>query len=335
MALKSLERSCYIYREIWSVKNELRPEEVAISSGKKFWFDCKKCNHDYEQSPNKKTNNGCGCPFCSNQKRCGSLECTLCLPKSCYIYKEIWSSRNSLQPEEVAISSGKKFWFNCLVCPHEYIQVPYDKISGKGCPYCSKSNVKLCGLLSCNFCLQKSCHIYRDIWGSHNLLQPEQVAISSGKKFWFNCKNCSHDYDQSPYVKTRGSGCPTCKNKTEKMVADFLKEFLIAFEKEFKLNSNKRYDFCLQEYKLIIEVDGDQHFIQVSNWKSPEETLENDIQKTKMAIDNGYSVLRIYQPDIFNERLDWRQTILDNLKLREKPVTICISSNPEIYNRHS
>jgi very-short-patch-repair endonuclease len=161
------------------------------------------------------------------------------------------------------------------------------------------------------------------------------VAISSGKKFWFNCKNCSHDYDQSPYVKTRGSGCPTCKNKTEKMVADFLKEFLIAFEKEFKLNSNKRYDFCLQEYKLIIEVDGDQHFIQVSNWKSPEETLENDIQKTKMAIDNGYSVLRIYQPDIFNERLDWRQTILDNLKLREKPVTICISSNPEIYNRHS
>ena len=40
MAPKSIEKSCYIHRDIWSLKNDLNPEEVSISSRiKKFWFD--------------------------------------------------------------------------------------------------------------------------------------------------------------------------------------------------------------------------------------------------------------------------------------------------------
>lgn len=35
MAPKNLERSCNVYLSIWSSKNELRPEEVFISSNKK------------------------------------------------------------------------------------------------------------------------------------------------------------------------------------------------------------------------------------------------------------------------------------------------------------
>lgn len=40
MAPKSLERSCSIYADIWSLKNHKKPEEVAISSNKKYWFNC-------------------------------------------------------------------------------------------------------------------------------------------------------------------------------------------------------------------------------------------------------------------------------------------------------
>jgi very-short-patch-repair endonuclease len=119
------------------------------------------------------------------------------------------------------------------------------------------------------------------------------------------------------------------------MVIDFLKEFFIVFISQFRLNSNKRYDFCFPEYKLIIEIDGDQHFRQVSNWCCPEITLQNDIQKMKIAFENGYSVLRIYQPDIWNDNIDWRQAILNNMYLRTIPSVTYFSSNPEIYSRHS
>ncbi len=168
-----------------------------------------------------------------------------------------------------------------------------------------------------------------------NKLRPEQVAISSNKKYLFICNKCDSEYKQGPSDKTNcGAGCPRCVNKTESFVEDYFKEYEIEFNTQSSFNSSKRYDFCLPEFKLIIEIDGDQHFEQVSNWKSPKATVENDIQKMKMALENGYSVLRIYQPDIFNERLDWRQEILDNMYNRDIPDITYISSIPGLYDRH-
>jgi very-short-patch-repair endonuclease len=330
-----LSKSCYIYKEIWSIKNELNPEQVAISGdSKKHWFDCFTCNHDYQQVPYNKTR-GQDCPYCSIpvKKLCGNLNCKFCLKKSCYIYKDIWNSRNALCSEQVSISSHKKYWFNCELCQHDYQQRPSDKTNNnQGCPFCS--NQKLCGNLNCKFCLKKSCYIYKDIWNSRNALNPEYVAISSNKKYLFDCHICKHTYHQTPHSKTNGAGCPTCKNKTERKVADYLKQIIVKFIKEFKFNDKKRYDFCIPEYKLIIEVDGDQHFRQVSNWNCPIQTLETDIQKTKIALENGYSVLRIYQPDILKDNIDWKACINENLKLREVPETIFKSSIPELYNNH-
>ena len=65
------------------------------------------------------------------------------------------------------------------------------------------------------------------------------------------------------------------------------------------------FDFCIPELKIIIELDGRQHFIQVSNWSSPEETYENDLFKEMCAKENGYSVIRIIQEDVLNDTYDW------------------------------
>jgi DNA-directed RNA polymerase subunit RPC12/RpoP len=185
MAPRSIERSCYVYRDIWSSKNKLLPEQVAISNGKKFWFDCYTCGHGYEQTPANKTQ-GDECPYCTNKKLCGNLECTFCLSKSCYIYHEIWSSNNETRPEQVSISNDKKVWFKCNDCPHEYNQTPGNKTHGYGCPYCA--NKKLCGNLGCTFCLPKSCYVYREIWSTKNEILPEQVSISSDTKFFLIVK---------------------------------------------------------------------------------------------------------------------------------------------------
>jgi very-short-patch-repair endonuclease len=409
--------TCVVYEDIWSKKNLKSPEEVTISSGKKIWFDCHVCKHDYDQTPNNKTNQGQGCPYCSNQKLCGNLDCLFCLPKSCYDYKDIWSVKNVtiegvyIKPETVSISNGKKFWFNCGICNHDYNQTPANKTQRIGCPFCSGHKIcgsldcklclkkschvyadtwsienitiygvyikpetvaissnkkylfschtcnhiykqpptsktqgigcpfcnghKICGTLDCLFCLKKSCYVYKDIWSIKNKILPRMVSISNDKKFWFNCKICNDEYIQSPNNKTRGSGCPKCVNKTEQIIANYLKEMEINFIRQYNIgNINKFYDFYLPDHRMIIEIDGPQHFIQVSNWTSPEETLQNDIQKMSTAIAEGISVLRIYQPDIWANKIDWKTCIIDNLYIRSIPSITTIASNPEIYSRH-
>lgn len=47
----------------------------------------------------------------------------------------------------------------------------------------------------------------------------------------------------------------------------------------------KIYDFLLFD-KLIIEFDGEY-------WHSLDKNIKNDIEKNKLAIDNGYSIFRV------------------------------------------
>jgi very-short-patch-repair endonuclease len=63
--------------------------------------------------------------------------------------------------------------------------------------------------------------------------------------------------------------------------------------------------------KLIIEIDGPHHFIQVSNWKSPKETQARDKYKENIAIENGYTIFRILQEDIWYNMNDWETTVKD------------------------
>jgi very-short-patch-repair endonuclease len=162
------------------------------------------------------------------------------------------------------------------------------------------------------------------------------VAINSNKKFYFDCNTCKDKYYQSPNNKTnRGNGCPSCVNKSEQKIADYLKIINVNFTPQYKIrNSIKRYDFYLPDHKLIVEVDGPQHFRQVSNWGSPEENLENDLQKMKIALSKGISILRIYQPDIFSDKIDWKRCIINNLYIRTTPTVTTVASDPEIYNNH-
>ena len=98
----------------------------------------------------------------------------------------------------------------------------------------------------------------------------------------------------------------------------------------------KRFDFCIPEYKIIIELDGRQHFIQVSNWSSPESQFENDKYKEKCANDNGYSVIRLLQEDVFDDTYDWFKELCDSIediKHSNEVSNIYLDSNEE-YSGH-
>lgn len=83
------------------------------------------------------------------------------------------------------------------------------------------------------------------------------------------------------------------------------------------------------EYNLIIELDGNQHFNQVSNWKSCEEVQNNDVYKMKKACENNYSMIRILQMDVYLNKHDWENRLKKSIVKYKKPNIIYICDNNE------
>jgi uncharacterized protein YqcC (DUF446 family) len=257
--------------QYWSKKNTLKPHQVALNSHKKFIFDCSECPHDFPASCNDINGNGNWCPYCSNSKLCGNIECNSCLEKSFASHEKAqhWSKKNTLKPPQVTLNSNKKFIFDCLECPHDF-PASCDSINGKGswCPYCA--NQQRCENIACNFCLKNSFASHEKVqyWSKKNTLKPHQVALNSHKKFIFDCSECPHDFPTSCGNINNGKWCPYCANRKlcgniecnsclEKSFASHEKAQYWSKKNTLKphqvaLNSNKKFIFdcmeCLCEY---------------------------------------------------------------------------------------
>jgi very-short-patch-repair endonuclease len=71
-------------------------------------------------------------------------------------------------------------------------------------------------------------------------------------------------------------------------------------------NKHMPFDFYLESSKLLIELDGRQHFEKVANWGTIEETQRRDSLKNKKVLENGFTLIRILQEDIWNDTYDWK-----------------------------
>jgi very-short-patch-repair endonuclease len=303
----------------WSVKNKLTPREVFLNSHKKLWFKCDGCPHEFESRIYDITTNKKWCPYCANKKLCTN-ECDYCFNKSCashYRAKD-WCITNKLIPRDVFKGSDKNIWFKCDKCPHRFERqingvIKYDY----WCPFCSHR--RLCKD-NCSMCFNNSFASSNKAkyWSSKNKITPRDVFISAAGKYWFKCAQ-QHEFNSIISGITAGSWCPQCINKTEAKLLEFLKPLYPNIIHQFKVEwcKNKQcrpFDFCISKYKLIIEMDGLQHFQQVSTWKSPEKQHEIDIFKEKCANNNDHSVIRIPQEYICYDQYEWYNSIIREIE---------------------
>lgn len=136
-------------------------------------------------------------------------------------------------------------------------------------------------------------------------------------------------------------------NKTETEVYNFLttkfSEYTIIKEfkdKEIKNVRELPFDFCMKEPKIIIEIDGIQHFKNVGHWSNDfEEIQQRDCYKMKLIQEKGYRIIRVFQEDIWSPRT--REEILDTLEKTIKKYVentnlyidyICVDK--ELYKDH-
>ena len=307
--------------KFWSLKNEKKPNELKLNSHKKFLFDCE-CGHDFDIQLNY-VNSGKWCGYCANKKICDkSKNCSICIDKSVASvdYSKNWSDKNIESPFEIFKNSHKKYWFECPTCEHTFEQSLSHITRGNTCPYCS--NIKLCNeKLKCELCFNKSFASFdkSNYWSLKNKLKPIEVFKHSGNKFWLNCGKCNNEFESKLCHITDGSWCPNCRYKTEDKLFTILIKIYPTIKTQFKVEWCKDikhlpFDFVIEERKLIIELDGENHFIQVAKWKTPEHNRKRDLYKMKCANDNGFSVIRILQDNVWKNKYDWLSELNKNIE---------------------
>jgi len=106
-------------------------------------------------------------------------------------------------------------------------------------------------------------------------------------------------------------------NKLEKLVADILDKNNIQYTFGFFINKDgkcKQYDFKIKDRPVIIEVDGDYWHgnpLLKKHSYNVKDTILNDEIKTKLALERGYQVIRLWESDIKKNP----DIILESLKL--------------------
>jgi very-short-patch-repair endonuclease len=116
-----------------------------------------------------------------------------------------------------------------------------------------------------------------------------------------NAKFCSHTCRAINYLKSN-----TTKTKPESLFENILQKNNISYEYQYRLE-NKIYDFYIPRKKLLIEIDGifwhakDYHerLVEFEELRyTQQHVVRNDEIKTRIAIDNGFKLIRIWETDV-------------------------------------
>ena len=367
-SFKGLTISGTLKVDCWDEENPKKPHEVFMNSHTKYKFKCDSCPHSFSTSLDKIVN-GKWCPYCANKKLCeNSLSCATCLPKSFHSFEgkrpngiltvEYWDEENPKKTHEVFMHSHKEFKFKCDACPHTFDSRVADIVSGNWCPYCANPPKKLCeDTLSCKTCLKKTFHSFDgktpsgtlkvDCWHEKNPKKTHEVFMYSHTNFKFKCDVCHEIFDSALNNIVSGSWCPKCKNKTEKLVLEFLQNKFSKKDVKQRFTHEKvrnirdlPFDICILSHQIIIEVDGRQHFHNVSYFRSDAlEQCERDCNKMKIIFEEGYSIIRIVQEDIWLPKT--RDQVFTKLEKaieecihHELPMIHYISVDDSMYDNH-
>ena len=209
-------------------------------------------------------------------------------------------------------SSRKKVLIICKV-HGEFLQLPSNHLFGAGCRKCAD-------IVNAQQQSSNTQDFIDKVNVIHNHLYNYSKVIYKNRNTDVIIICSIHgEFLQTPRNHLIGCGCQCCKNKTEGKLKIILQPYYMSLLYQFscvwcKKQNPLRFDFCIPELNIIIELDGKQHFQQVLSWSSPEEQFENDKYKETCANKNGYSVIRLLQTDVWNDTYDWCFVLRDAIE---------------------
>ena len=170
---------------------------------------------------------------------------------------------------------------------------------------CKEANSLIRGVSGCGVCngrkLVKGKNDFATIYPQYlmyfvNEEDAKNMTFGSGKKVLTKCPICDEQRIFRIVDLTSGKQypCPKCGDGVSypnRFMYCLLKQLNIDFQREktFNWSKERKYDFVVEN--IIIEMDGGFH--KGSKYKSYEECQKIDKEKDKLAISNGYKIIRV------------------------------------------
>jgi hypothetical protein len=191
-----------------------------------------------------------------------------------------------------------------------FAQTPHAHLSGAGCPACKIMRLKEAFTLATNEFIRRARAVHREMYDYsfleyRSMKERVRIVCPTHGPFW-----------QIAETHLDGSGCPRCKFSTgQRAVSQFLDDNGIEYETEKRFSTCKReyrlpFDFYLPAYHVLIEYDGEQHFV-AARWFTDRESAiraltyvqENDKIKTEWARANDVPLYRIRYDENVGDRM--------------------------------
>lgn len=327
--------------------------------------DCDElCSHTWITSIANKVSDNHGCPYpgCSNSS-----------PSKCCRHTSLGGVRPDLISEWISVASNSLHKdgelitpFNILpksailvnwrcpnkptihcdeTCSHIWSTPVYNRVQNHNCPWagCSYGPKQCCVHMSLQWTHPEIVQEW-DYQKNGPETSPSMFTYGSNVAIWWKCRR-NHSWSAPISSRTIPVGCPHCGNKTEGKLLEWLQTQFdidqdLVPQMPIMINNNlqRRFDFFIRSLNLYIEVDGPQHFRQVSNWQSNDESRVNDIIKMMYAWERKYChIIRLNQEDIWYDRIDWKSSLLlvfEHVKTLTVRTVIFYTKEIDLYNQH-
>lgn len=193
----------------------LTPDMFSYSSNEIVWWKCPACGNEWKTSINGITAQVYACPQCAKFQRGETRRKLSVLQKGSLAQKmpelaREWhpTKNGNLTPHDVTIGSGKKVWWLCLKCGHEWQTAV---ASRRGCPVCTN---KVCIPGKNDFATTHP-NLVKEWHPTKNAnLKPTNVVAGSEKKVWWLCSICGKSWQST--INTRAyynhEGCHSCNH---------------------------------------------------------------------------------------------------------------------------
>lgn len=199
----------------WNYKRngKLTPDLFGINSNEKVWWKCENCGHEWKTTIiSRAGKRNAGCPECAKIRKGQTFSKNKALERGSLadrmpeLLKQWNYDRNEVDPKEIALNYNKKVWWKCDKCNYEWKSSPNNRSKGVGCPCCA-GRVPMIGVNDLKTINPDLC----EEWDyKKNEKGPEEYLPNSGKKVWWKCGKCGHEWFAVIRSRNREHGCPNC-----------------------------------------------------------------------------------------------------------------------------
>lgn len=261
--------------------------KVSYGSGKIANWKCKN-NHEYQRRIDARTSNNSKCPYCESNKK------TLLTNFNDFatLYPNLlqeWDYDKNLgiDPEHLLPSSNKKVWWKCKQCGGSWQSMLRQRtVVKQGCPFCA--HIKPIDNINDFQTLYPD--LMKDWDFTKNIKNPNEYTAHSGKKVWWKCHHCGHEWQSTIHNRTTNKrNCPSCTMRT----TSFGEQALFYYVKKIFPDAVNRYrihnielDVFIPSINTGIEFDG-------LYWHNTKDSILREEKKYYICKQHNIKLIRV------------------------------------------